>query len=152
MAMTATFKIEGSMETRRLFKLLPKAAANRVITKALREGAKVLLTEARANFPVDSGTSKRAMTVRTRKKKKRNEFAFNVVFKTDQIKARSVSKGYPSGYFSPASVEYGVKGTRQKAQAPMRRAYDSRKDAVEASVSGDIRNGVRAEARKLGFS
>lgn len=104
----ATNSITGVNEVRRLFEQVGRAPA-KVLTKAVKTSAKIVLLAARANAPVDQGDLKKGIRLKAERRGKRGKRVYQVgVFGKAGGGAEFVkisARGKRSFY--PASQEYG---------------------------------------------
>lgn len=150
---TGFVSLEGEKELIRKLNDLDTKVRGKLERKGTREGTKVFADDTRRRTPFRSGLMKSAITVRALKRKKGRvgyRVTFNTTAKgrgTKAIRSKRAAGGFYSvtksgkKYFYPAIVEYGAKN--QEAQAPMRQAFDSKKDAALQKVIVSIREGVR---------
>lgn len=99
MSIVAIIKIKGAKETAAKLDALDKKVRRKVVSKAIRAGAKVIQQRAKANAPVRSGALKKAIVVRGskyvgRRKKKRGEVAFNAQIGAGNFKGKTFYGGF----------------------------------------------------------
>lgn len=129
-------KLDGFRQFRRTLDRLEKKTGRKVVRRSLRVGAKIIHAEAKALVPVDEGEIKRSLKVRAAKTARRSK-SFGIAVMTD---AKDFDDSAHHG-----AVEFGTEDT--EAQPYMRPAYDNKKGAALAAVTGEIKRGVEAEAR-----
>lgn len=130
--MKGSVRLEGGKELERELKEVEPKVAKKVVTKALRAGAKVILKAAKSAAPKRTGLLQRSLTVRAAKRKK-GRVAFVVQTKGGDFKGKS---------FYAAFLEYGHKaGSRKLAnrkiippQPFLSPAFDSAKDDAARTV------------------
>lgn len=90
-----SFKLHGIERTIAALEWLDKKVRRKVVSKAMRAGAKVIQQRAKANAPKgETGNLKRAITVRAskyigRRKKNRNEVSFNAQIGAGNFKGKT---------------------------------------------------------------
>lgn len=128
--MQVVLNIEGAKELeKKLLSFEPKLG-KKIIRQALRSGAKLILAEAKANVPVDTGALRDSLKVRAMRKRKHR---YGVMVQT--------SEGWFKGeQFYGAFVEFGT--DKMAAQPFVRPAFDSEKEAAEKTIVDGIRQGI----------
>lgn len=114
--------------------LLDKRIQGKVLRKANREGAKVFLTEAKANVPRRTGTLKRSLKIKTPRAK------------SDRVSIMiGTGSGFSSNFggstFYGAFVNFGTK--KMTANPFLTNAYKSKGNYVERLVLSKIEEGVK---------
>ena len=135
-----TITLEGAENLERALDVMEAKVAKKITKRAMREGAKVVLRQAKANAPVDTGNMKRSMTVRAAAKRKRGEASFNVMFNTKKYPDLVTTTADGKRYFYPTVVEYGT--STRPGNGFMRRAWDSQKAAALRVIMGQFRKGI----------
>jgi HK97 gp10 family phage protein len=125
--------IKGSKEIIKKLDSLEKKIATKIVRTAIREAAKPILKEAKANIPSDSGNLKKNTKIRTMKRKKGRIGLIVQSSSTD-----------PQGYYG-SFVEYGTK--YQKAQDNIKKAYDKLKDKTAKQLEEAILKGIEKNAK-----
>lgn len=123
---------------RRLKSLIPRLQ-KKVIRKAMRDGLKVIKQETKAQSPIETGETKRNVSVRALKKRKRNLIAMEVRIKAVDSLKRTTKSG--EVYFYPALVEY-------EPDPFMKRAYDTKGRSARNETMKQIHLGIDREASK----
>ena len=162
-----TVKIEGANQLLKKLERLPAKCQRKVYSQAVRAGGKVVLDAAKAKAPVDTGTLRRSLVLRTTPRKKRGEISYSVFPSTKKepgligkTKAEMVgsrgggrtSRGGRRGghkgadYYYPAALEYGT--SRMSAKPFMRPAWDSTRGRALKAILGRLRIGIEREAKK----
>ena len=130
------FTITGVDEIRRAYRTLPKRAANKVISKAIRAALKPVKKEVERRAPKGkTGLLARSFKVRVRTKKKRGIIALDV---------RNGEGDFKGKTYYAAMVNFGTK--KQKAQGFMEAAFDATKDSAAAQVANEVAAGIVREA------
>lgn len=132
MAVSGT--IEGFDKVFKRLKELEPKVAKKVLRQALRAGAKIIQTRAKANAPVLTGQTKKAIKIRAGKRS-RGSVGVNV-----SIGARD----YVGDQFYAAFHEYGT--SKMQARPFMRPAYDSEKEKAAEVIQRKILEGIEAVA------
>ncbi|MDK1104035.1 MAG: HK97 gp10 family phage protein [Actinomycetota bacterium] len=130
--------ITGLEELLKALGSLPKKVARQAIRKPLREGAKIVLAEAKRNVPKGkTGNLKRSLKVRAGKRKK-GTISIRVV----------TSEGWFKGdTFYGAFVEYGTH--KMEARNYVRNAYNTTKDRVRKLIERGIVKNIDQAVREL---
>ena len=157
MADGASIQLSGMDDILRAFKRLGEKEGKKIVRKATRNGTKIIAKEIKARAPEDTGTLKRSITVRARRKRRKNEISFSTFFNTAKFpQLLNFSLGSKSDigtrkfsgqrYFYPAALEYGT--NRMNARPFVRPAWDSKKRVALDTVLTQIRSGIEREAKK----
>ena len=125
--------VKGSKEIINKLKDLEKKVANKIVKQALREAAKPIQKEAKANIPSVSGDLKKNTKIRSMKRRKGRIGLVVQSSSTD-----------PQGYYG-SFVEYGTK--YQKAQQNIKKAYDKLKDKTAKLLEESILKGIEKNAK-----
>lgn len=142
--------LEGAAEVERLLEQYGKAPA-KVLTTAVKSGAKVMLQDARANAPVKTGALRRGIKL-IAEKRKTGKKVYQIVFdrKYNSIFQKKDKNGDVIGYY-PASQEYGStlfgRGF-MPGKFFMKKAFERNKAEVERMILDTI----ASELRRLGGS
>lgn len=128
--MQIVVNVEGAKELeKKLLSLEPKLG-RKIIRQALRKGAKLILNQAKANVPVDTGDLKKSLKVRAMRKRRHR---YGVMVAT--------SEGWFEGeQFYGGFIEFGTH--KMAAQPFVRPAFDSEKDAAEKTIVDEIKQGL----------
>jgi HK97 gp10 family phage protein len=124
--------MKGIEQFRRQLEALDKKVRNRILSKTLRDGAKVVAAAVKRGAPKDTGLLIKSVKVRAGKRKK------------DNIRMRVVVTG-GHGRNMVAPTEYG-----DKDQAPnpfMRTAFSETKDPVLSDMIGDVKAAIEAAGK-----
>lgn len=170
-----TVKMQGYAQVERRLMALPTKVARKVASQAMRAGAKIIQTEAKALAPKDTGALRKSIRVRTAKKKKRGEVKFTVttsskdnLFKGDQFYGgfqelgyrlgkrsaevqrlqRAVRKSRNAGVHSVASAALDSVDKRRRVPGKrfMKRAFNSKGKAAVDLISQQLISGIEREA------
>lgn len=140
------FELKGVKQIERALRELEKKVARQVVAKALRAGAKIIQAEVKAQAPVDTGRTKKALKVRAAKRKAgRVRFDVKIGDKEFQGKA-----------FYPPMVELGHKtGSKRSKDRKkidgkrfIRDAYKTKAEQARAVIEKQLKEGIEAAARK----
>ena len=112
---------------------LPDAVGRAAVSKVVRAASKIVLEQAKANCPVETGALRKSLTVRVTKKKKRNIISFSVLSSKGTFKAGHYYGGY---------VEFGTK--HRPANGFVRRAYESEKEQAKEYIEANLEKEVEA--------
>jgi HK97 gp10 family phage protein len=100
-----SFKIEGADKIDAALSAIEKNVAKKIARKALREGGKIILKEAKSNAPKESGALKKSIKLRAGKSKKKGRAS--VVIGTG-------AKWFQGDQFYGAFLEFGHKAGSRK--------------------------------------
>lgn len=142
------------------FGKLPEKVVNEAVTKAGR----VILNAVKANMPVDTGFSKRNLTIKAERKKKKGKRVVRIRFKPDvydQISAdfakrsanpqRETKRKNDTPFFYPSAMEYGyfIKGGKFiPGYHFMKKAMEQTSDQFEKQLYKELENALNKMARK----
>jgi HK97 gp10 family phage protein len=132
--------LEGGAALERKLKALDDKVSKKIVTKALRAGAKIILTAAKTAAPKRLGLLKKSLKVRAAKRKKGN-IRFVVQTAYGDFKGET---------FYSAFLEYGhLAGSRKlesrqpvPAQPFLGPAFESKKDEAAQAITAVIRQGI----------
>lgn len=141
----------GGAELERRLKALPGKIAKKLIRRALRSGAKIILAQAKANAPVDTGALKKSLKVRAAKRRGRGSVGVTVStaegdFKGDQFYASFIEYGHKRGK-RPGK---GATDAREEVPARpfMRPAFDEKKQEAVNVISSTLGAGIEQVAKE----
>lgn len=144
-----SFTILGRKPIDRAFEQLPERLARKVVRQAMRKAMKPVAAQVKANAPVDTGATRRAVKVRAARRTRKG-FGVNV----------QVGEGdYKGDTFPAAMVEYGTADRRKKstgqhvgrvkARRFLHRAYRQKKDEARRIADREISAGIGRELAAL---
>lgn len=132
------FTIKGLDDLKRAFGELPKRAAKKVTSQALRAALKPVQAEVQSKL--HDPIAKKAVKVRTWPKRKRDLIALEV---------RVGDQDMPEGDF--AAVRHQEYGSAETPASPVfRPAFDSNVSGMKATAAQLIGQGIEREAKALG--
>ena len=130
------------------------AASAVLLRQAARKAARVVLADAKAGVPVDTGALRRGMKVRAQKGKK-GRIAVRVMTPTRE----ELAKLYPeraqemldSKFYFPAAVEYGYtrRGVTKAPVGFMRKALVANAEKAKATMRAELYAGLDRETRAI---
>jgi len=155
MANVATVTIIGAKETIAKLDALDKKVRRKVVSAAMRAGAKVIVARAKANAPVASGKLKKAINVRVAKfigsrKKKRGEIAINAQIGKGNFKGKTFYGAFQEfGWKSGRRVKKGKTDNRRQIQGKHFMETAGKQGASEAVnvIMNTIRTGIEEAAK-----
>lgn len=174
--MPASIELTGDTALAKVLRFLPRKVQRKVITPALRVGAKIINKRTRALAPVGKprerarifgtrrqsrgesqkrpGYMKRALTVRVARKSRKGTFAVMSVFDTRRFPDLITRSRAGRRYFYPAAVEYGHKasGRFKHAISPrphpfIRPAFEASKGQAQRATLRSMKKGIIGAAR-----
>lgn len=131
--------VEGVKRLEKTLQKLPAKLARRAFRKPMREHAKTILKQAKANCPVDSGALRKALKV---KSIKRSRVRQGVIVVADE-------RWFVGDVFYGGMIEFGTE--KMRAQHFVERAYDQHKDSVLRNIERDILANIEREAAAAGI-
>ncbi len=156
-----TVSLVGDKELQRALKGIEPKLGKKAIRKAVREGAKIWLRQAKANAPILTdmsnvtkttqmpvpGTLRKGITLKTGHpdgKRKKNRYAIQVKLKPrNKMKDLNIASG--DGSYAPISIEYGwttKSGTKVPGVFYIHNAFFAKLAAVEKKTIVGIRKGL----------
>lgn len=105
--MSLKFKIEGMKELQKSMKKLGSVPQKHV-TSSARKGMNIVLKDAKANAPYDTGDLKKGMILKGEKSRYKGKKVYKVIFdpKMNDVFQKKNASGEVTGYY-PFSQEYG---------------------------------------------
>lgn len=105
--MSLNLKIEGMKELRKSMKKLGSVPQKHV-TSSARKGMNIVLKDAKANAPYDTGDLKKGMILKGEKSRYKGKKVYKVIFdpKMNDVFQKKNASGEVTGYY-PVSQEYG---------------------------------------------
>jgi len=101
-------RLKGLKQLDKELQKLPLALARKIARKSMREGAKAILNQARANAPKQSGTLKRSLAITVRKRRG-TKLSYDAI-----VHPRQQSRIYTDGAAARQAQRAKVKGARKK--------------------------------------
>ena len=136
---TRNFQLKGDKAIRNALLLLGPKVGKKVVNKAIRNGLKPILADARKRIrggEYATGFSASRIKVRASSRRRTGVIALDI---------RVGEKDYVGKTFYAAMVEYGT--AKMEARPFMRPAFEANKDKVIKLVLSEIKAGVMREAR-----
>ena len=130
----------GDARLQRKLHSLGNKIEKKIVRRALRTAAKVVLQAAKARVPVDTGALKKGLKVRATK---RSRTIIGVHIRTPTRAELGIHPDDP-GYY-PAVIEYGAEG--HAAQPFLRPAMDEARDKARQVIADSIRAGIAEAVR-----
>lgn len=155
MSIVATVKVTGDKETIAKLDALDKKLRRKVVTKALRAGAKVIQQRAKANAPRRSGLMASKIKVRASKyignrRKKRGEIAINAQIGKGDFKGDTFYGAFQEfGWKSGKRVTKGQTDNRKQIQGKhfMERAGKQGESEAISVIDSTVRQGIEEAAK-----
>lgn len=165
MAIVGAVRLEGAKELDALLLKLDRKVARKIVSSSLRDGAKPVRAQAKANAPVLSGLTKQKIRVRVAKKRRKETAAIAVqtgegAFKGKTFYASFIEFGWMKSptirtskgrFFSMSRAtrrQTGAQSTKVEGTHFMERAFKSK--ALEAAkiVITSMRNRIELAAKQ----
>ena len=148
------FRIEGMEELRKLMREAGKVPQKHV-TSSSRKGMNIVLKDARANAPEDTGTLKRGMKLKGERSRRKATKVYQVIFDAgyNHIFQKPNQDGKITGYY-PVSQEYGYFAKNGRYIPGFRFTHQALTDnakSVEHTIVNEIKRKLDAELRKGGL-
>jgi len=149
-----TFKIEGMKELQRNLKKLGEVPQKHV-TASSRKGMSIVLKQARANAPYDTGALKRGIKLVGEKAKVKGKKVYRIVFDRamNEIFQKKNKEGKVVAYY-PVSQEYGY-FTRNGRYIPgfrfIRGAFEENAQKMANTIVDTMKKKIDDEIRKAGL-
>jgi HK97 gp10 family phage protein len=140
------FEVEGARALIDRLNRLPRVVAGKILRRAMRTGMKIVAERARAEAPVLTGATRKAIKVRAARRRRRGQVAMEVRIQGSEEVYRRTRAG--RFFFIPAIIEYGRRG--RHANAFMLRAYDAEGGRATDAAINVISAGIQAEAGRGG--
>jgi len=148
--MAEILTVTGLRELEEALKRLPEAVAKKVLRKSVRAGAKLVVDEARANVPVDTGLTRRAIAARGGRSRYANS-VINVGVLSSGAKARRYIKIKGVKVDVPYYWKYLEFGTKNAPAQPfLRPAFEAQKTAAVEAIKQALAENLEIEAARLG--
>ena len=136
--------VTGVADIDRKLRRLPGVLGRKVLVRSMRNGMKIVKSEAETQVPVDSGLTKENIKLRALKRK-RTRIGLEVRVGTAPGLVKTSAAGKRTFY--PAVVEYGAKG--RQANPFMRRSYVAAGTPARDTTIHDIKVGLDREVTRL---
>lgn len=152
--MAVKFKIEGMKELQKSLKKLG-GVPQKHVTSSARKGMNVILRDARANAPRDTGALRKGTVLKGERSKVKGKKVYRVVFdrKMNDIFQKRNAQGDIVGYY-PVSQEYGF-FARNGRYIPgfkfVHNALDNKKEQMAKTVVNEMKKRIDAEIAKGGL-
>lgn len=152
--MKATFKIEGMKELQRDLKKLGKVPQKHV-TPSAKKGMNIVLKNAKANAPYDTGQLKQGMILKGERSRYKGKKVYDVVFddKMNDVFQKKNADGKVTGYY-PVSQEYGFFAKSGRYIPGYRFIHDSLNEnaqKVSKTMVDTMKTKIDQEVRKVGL-
>jgi HK97 gp10 family phage protein len=152
--MAVKFKIEGMKELQKSLKKLGDVPQKHV-TSSARKGMNVILRDARANAPRDTGALRKGTVLKGERSKVKGKKVYRVVFdrRMNDVFQKKDASGKVTGYY-PVSQEYGF-FARNGRYIPgfkfVHNALDNKKEQMAKTVVNEMKKKIDAEIAKGGL-
>ena len=152
--MSLNLKIEGMKELRKSMKKLGSVPQKHV-TSSARKGMNIVLKDAKANAPYDTGDLKKGMILKGEKSRYKGKKVYRVVFDRamNDVFQKKNKEGKVTGYY-PVSQEYGYFAKNGRYIPGYRFIRDSLTDNVskiESTIVSEMKKKIDAEIAKVGL-
>lgn len=122
------------------------------VTASARKGMNIVLKDAKATAPYDTGDLKKGMVLRGEKSRYKGKKVYKVVFddKMNDVFQKKNAKGEVTGYY-PVSQEYGFFAKNGRYIPGFRFLHNSLSDnaqRMEKSIISNMKQKIDAEIRK----
>ena len=136
--MKPLLKVTGLREIDvRLQRLAPKVK-KKIMRKAMRQSMKPILQQAKANAPVATGATKKAIKIKAAKRSR----------KSIGIDVRIGEDTYKGDQYYASFIEFGAPKRKLPPRPFIKPAYESKKDEVKKLVINNIDRIIQEETRK----
>ena len=145
------FKVEGMKELERSFKKLGQVPQKHV-TSSARKGMNIVLKDARATAPYDTGQLKKGMKLDGERPKSKGKKVYKVIFDPamNDVFQKKNAQGEVTGYY-PISQEYGF-FTRNGRYIPgyrfLHNSLANNAKVMERTIITTMKQKIDAEIRK----
>lgn len=152
--MAVKFKIEGMKELQKSLKKLGDVPQKHV-TSSARKGMNVILRDARANAPRDTGALRKGTVLKGERSKVKGKKVYRVVFdrRMNDVFQKKDASGKITGYY-PVSQEYGF-FARNGRYIPgfkfVHNALVNKKEQMAKTVVNEMKKKIDAEIAKGGL-
>lgn len=136
-----TYKLEGAETLFKDLEAMGDRIAKKGLRKALREGGRPFLRQAKLNVPVRSGALKKSLKLRAGRRS-RVWMSYVVTTSKESKGNLFVGKHYYAGF-----VEFGAPRRGLMPSGFLRRAFESRKEESKKIVADELRKFISAGAK-----
>lgn len=136
-------EVQGIKEIERTLKSFGTDVAIKITKKALRAGAKIILTEAQSKVPVKTGKLRDSLKITSRKKGDRFSYAVG----TSNNKNLFVGKTFYAGF-----IEYGAPARGLPARPFMRPAFDAKSAEAVKAIMDAYAKAIKSWRKKAGIT
>lgn len=146
--MGVRFTITGHKQLDRKFAALPPKLQKKILRPALRAAAKIVLDQAKANAPVQSGRLKKSLKVKAakRSRKTKHEVAINVITATGWFTGEAFYAPFQEFGWMVGPRRLGNRRKKQPGSRFIRRAYEDKGPQAIARALQLIRSGIEGVA------
>ena len=150
-----TFRIEGMKQLEKSLKKLGEVPQKHVTTSA-RKGMNIVLKDAKANAPYDTGMLKKGIVLKGERSRTKAKKVYRVVFDRamNDVFQKKNAEGKITGYY-PVSQEYGFFAKNGRYIPGYRFIHDSLADntrKVEKKIVSEMKKRIDAEIARGGMS
>lgn len=155
------YRVEGMKELQKSLKKLGDVPQKHV-TSSARKGMNIVLSEAKADAPVDTGALKKGIILVGERSKTKGKKVYKAIFdpKMNDVFQKPIQKpgsrggrGKNPAYY-PASQEYGFfagHGNYIPGFRFLHKALDSKKDQMAKTIVSEMKKKIDAEIAKAGL-
>ena len=149
------FKVEGMKDLLSSLKKLGKVPQKHV-TASARKGMNIVLKDAKANAPYDTGMLKKGIVLKGERSRSKGKKVYRIVFdrNMNDVFQKKNKEGKVTGYY-PVSQEYGFFARNGKYIPGFRFIHDSLSDnaqKMEKTIVDTMKKKIDEEIRKAGLS
>lgn len=149
------FKVEGMKELQKSLKKLGKVPQKHV-TSSAKKGMNIVLKDAKANAPYDTGSLKKGIILKGEKSKHKGKKVYKVVFDPamNDVFQKKNKDGKVTGYY-PVSQEYGFFARNGRYIPGYRFIHNSLADnaqKMEKTIVDTMKKKIDEEIRKAGLN
>lgn len=145
--MAANITIHGAKELERKLRALPLKVENKIARKALREGARPILAEAKQQVPVKSGLLRRKLTIRAGKRSRKHGPRIVVQTSEGLFKGEAFYGGFVHFGHRIGPRRLGPSRKLVPANEFLKRAAEKSKDQAGRIVVQQVEAGIIREAK-----
>lgn len=149
-----TFRIEGMKQLEKSIKKLGEVPQKHV-TASARKGMNIVLKDAKANAPYDTGMLKKGIVLKGERSRSKGKKVYRVVFDRamNDVFQKKNAEGKITGYY-PVSQEYGFFAKNGRYIPGYRFIHDSLADntrKVEKKIVSEMKKRIDAEIARAGL-